>query len=41
MNKYNAKRKARAFVNRNEGLILACFFTNMMLIGIVIYIVRG
>lgn len=38
MNKLNAKRKARAFVNRNERLILGCILVEMILIPIAIYL---
>lgn len=41
MNKYNAKRRARAFVNRNEGLILSLFFTELVIIPIIIYILSS
>lgn len=35
---YFNKRGARAFVNRNEGLILSCFFVELFIIPIAIYL---
>lgn len=38
MNKYNLKRKARAFIYRNENTILACFMGLILWIPILILI---
>ena len=41
LTKYNAKRKLKALINRNEGTILACFMGLILWIPILIILLKG